>query len=417
MILHEQAQFDRQEVGEVPDIFVLVRQYGQEAQVRANHSGELVQPTHESAEQELSTTETEAITDAIFAREFALPLEQLLLIDFPMYEKPPFRLGVLMQNGIDSIKKTRTPEDLAATQKALVRGIVEHLNEMPVGTWDTSPKQTLETKQTNCSGAAALFTALFESVQAATEIPKIHYVNPYGHATDIVHFSDQTIFYADPRNGIFQEITQDVEVEERDGLIVYRLKVPTPEIPFHFLPTLPSFRDMAVVNYVENMAEIPEAAEGVFDEILRNSATGAELREMQQEARVVRERERIAASKVIQWQKLKQSLGKSLDKFKQTPEFQKESEFWGNYRGVQEILVELESLAQADPVIKRELLEKKEFLREFLLHKTDTLNLSNKAIEEKLRHYRDSKHLLDIAIIHKNTEDLIKETDGFLAKF
>ena len=298
-------------------------------------------------------------------------------------------------------------------QLDLLRDLVSMLKEMPVGTWDTSIAQTAKTKKNNCSGSAALLTVILESTAARTGA-RPDYVNPYGHALVIARLSNGRIIYADGRNGVLKDITDDVDFEERDDFNVYSLRKQKPEMPFRYLPTTKENWRLIVENYVGNMEELPDAAEGVFDDIQKNTATPYELAKIQFEAGVALTETGITRNDRVILRKVKNHLEESLRDFRNSPDFGGEAELWKQIHAGQEHLKAAGEKAAAKGLIE-DIKARKHELRAFLLGDTETFASGDTQVDEDLKKYRDARESARI-ILDKTDEELAEEVNALIAR-
>lgn len=305
-------------------------------------------------------------------------------------------------------------EERGAMQFDLLRDLVSMLHKMPVGTWDTTIQQTVKTMKNNCSGSAALFTTMIEATAERTGIDA-DYVNPYGHALVVAKLADGRIVYADGRNGVIEDISDIVDYEEHIDFNVYGLRKQTPEKPFHFLPTTKENWQLIVENYAGNMAVLPDAAEGVFDDTLQNTTTPDERTKIQLEAIAAMQETGITREDVQELHQVREYLEGGLQDFRNSPDFGTEAELWKQIHAGQEYLRQAAEKARAIDGMMERIRARKENLRAFLLGERDVFDSGDAEINALFEKYRDARRTSCI-ILHKTDEEFAEEIETLLTK-
>ena len=303
-------------------------------------------------------------------------------------------------------------EERGVMQLDLLRDLVSMLKEMDVGTWDSAIEQTAKTKKNNCSGSAALLTTMIEATSRRTGIDA-DYVNPYGHALVVAKLADGRIIYADGRNGVLEDVSDVVDYEEREDFNVYGLRKQTPEIPFRFLPTTKENWRLIVENYAGNMEELPDAAEGAFDDVLQNTATADELEKIQSEAIAALAETGITREEAQKLRRVKDHLEGGLQDFRKSPDFGAESELWKQIHAGQEHLRQAGEKARSIDGMMQRIRARKGELRAFLLGESDHFDSGDQEIDENLRKYRDARESARI-ILHKSDDEVVTEVDALI---
>ena len=98
--------------------------------------------------------------------------------------------------------KTKTKAERSA-----VREIVKAIDATEFKKWSFTPQGMIDTKSCNCSGAALVFAYVMnEKLGISTK-----QASPYGHAVNVVNYSDQSSEYVDPRNSVFYNLELNSE--------------------------------------------------------------------------------------------------------------------------------------------------------------------------------------------------------------
>lgn len=347
----------------------------------------------------------------LFVDQFVRPTKEVLQKQFES-EEGAFQLGEVLSTHLSKFEQDGA--DTVELQKSLVRDLVMKMKHMPVGNWDISTSQTAKTGKNNCSGSAALLTTILEATSSKTGI-RVSYANPYGHALVVARMNDGSVWYSDSRNGVFEDISQKSDYEEREGYSVFGLHEPTPETPFRYLPIMKDNWRLVVENYAGNMEELPHAAEGIFDEVLQNTASESELAKIQAEAKAALGQVGMKKEDAVKMRKVKDYLESALYGFRKDPDFGKESELWKQIHSGDEYLQVIGNRVISDDLFKQKLIEMKPDLREFLIGGGDEINTGDEDIDEAFRKYRDARQSARI-ILHKSDQDIEKEVDGLLEK-
>ena len=184
-------------------------------------------------------------------------------------------------------------------------------------------------------------------------------------------------------------------------------------MPFRYLPAAKENWRLIVENYAGNMDELPDAAEGIFDDTLRNTATPDELEKIQSEAILALSETGITREAAGELRKVKEYLGNAMRDFRTSPDFGAESELWKQIHAGQNHLRAAGERASSIEGLVEHIRANKSELRAFLLGNTDTFSTGDTKVDEDIRKYRDARASARI-ILHKTDAEFTEEIDALI---
>ncbi len=369
----------------------------------------------ESLEMIALETELRAETQRVLDREFIAPLRDVLEAELPSKTGETFRLGEVVDRNIEAIKGAESDEQRAERQKTLVSELVNTIKQLPSDSWSCSTRQLLENKAANCSNAASLLALILEQRQDDTGIKKFEYANPQGHSINIVSFDDGTMCYADPRNGVFEDVTKRMTVEDQPEMRLYVLKDPEPKMPHRFYPAVKKLHDIIVGVYAANMSEVPMFARGEFDENMKRTAPPEELAKMQAQAQVAQQREEINDKTAEKYKEMAARLKAPVRAFRNTDRFKMEAEMMKTGNDAEDALKRIGTRVRSQSELKQKLYNAKPSIRAFLLGESSETTVGDIEVEAALRLYRDAQQTAD-TLLHKSDEEKQHRVDRLLEK-
>ncbi len=247
------TKFDDLEFEKGNEAMAMAYEYSETARqklesVRANYEA--------SGKIEGSAEERDLKAQEIFNEYFSGPFQEFLSTEFADQDIP-FQFAQLIDKHLDNIKKAGDDEQKLA-RKEMAEELTKKLNLIPVDKWTCSPTKALETKKANCSTLGALLMMMIESTKEASGIKGIEYVEPAGHIANLIHFKDGSSYFADPRNGNFVDMTNNLKIQEFDEFVVNENLAFRQEVPVRYLPSMKSFERGVAHIYVGNMYQVAE---------------------------------------------------------------------------------------------------------------------------------------------------------------
>ena len=339
---------------------------------------------------------SEHSVEQIFSADFVAHLPALLAKKFETKSGEEYTLNTVIEKHLALIANAQahthdhTPNEIIEAEQAFVRELVEKLADLPVKNWNLNAEQILENGGTNCSSSAALTQMLLESVQKATGISKIAYANPRGHAFNIVEFADGSIFYTDARNGIFENIGEQVVVTRRETLTIYKLREPSPRLNFRFIPALNNSHTGIIAAYFGNLLEVPDGAAGKFDEAF-SELSDAERIEMQQEIKLLLTHPEISPEQIAGTRALFEKINAPIEDFYAEPGIQEEIATFEPVFKSQNLLGQIGTILKSSAELQIELKNRSEELTHFLLGTTEQFETTNPELTELISKYRDNR--------------------------
>lgn len=233
-----------------------------------------------------------------------------------------------LQKLIDHLLNNAEPSS-PENQEKIVKTLIENMKRIPSGQ-SMSVRHATETGKMYCSVSAATFQLMMEKIQPQLGV-KSEYVSPVDHAANVVRIGDK-IFFADPRNGIFDNITANLTEEERGGLKIYRTKsgsIFSDKVLFSIIPSMTDSSKAMVHADMGNFEGIVDFARGKFGE--DSERMGMETaRNLQNYAKEYLTKLGILGDKekedafTKRYSELDEASGKEMDEFKRTEEFKAE---------------------------------------------------------------------------------------------
>ena len=268
---------------------------------------------------EASEIDVEEESQKILEEYFYEPYREFLNMEIDVGVES-FKLGEIIKNNLEKIKEASDKEVKLKLQKEFIRELVKKLNNIPVGTWSLSPKQILETGRANCSNLSAVLVMIIENNKDSLGIKDIKYVEPYGHVANVVHFVDGSIYFADARSGNFFEITDNVDMDERENVVIYKNRKLSDKLPVKFLPAMQSNSKGFVHVFANNASLILNTAEGKLDDVLQKKPQ-EERRLIIIEAKKAQNQLQINEVEAKKLQDLARKVGKPIYDFMESPQY------------------------------------------------------------------------------------------------
>lgn len=349
------------------------------------------------------------------SHEFAGQLPALLEKDFELLDGTHAHFQTIIDKHLTAIHEApNNVQEISRAQQEFVRELVRTLSLLPVKNWNISPRQLVENGGANCSTAAASLQMMIESTARTSGIPTIDYANPPGHAFNMVRFPDGTIFYADPRNGVFENVTHDVVVSRKPGLTIYKLLKPNERMPFRYVTALEKASDGMVAAYLANISEIPDVAAGNFPAAFTN-ATEQEREQMQREAAQLTGRPEIAPDAIAHTRTTYHQLYEPLNNFFDEPAITEEIAHFEPATQPDEAKVKIGQIIQSNGELRVELRQRRAELRAFLLGDEHTFETSDQALTRLLNDYRTGR-AKTWTLLHRTRTEREQEVDAALAQ-
>jgi len=393
-----------------------------------------VEPT-EKESADLESARPRAFIEKEYLRDFVSPLRELVDAELETESGEKFRLREVIEPLLDELQSedAKDPARRVELQKRLVALLIKKLSSIPPATWETSPRATLETKKGNCAANAATLTELLGSVSAVSGIKKVEYVNPLGHAMNVVTLEDDSVWYADPRNDRLVDISANHEkIRADNGVTAYRLIRPTKTTVFHVLPSLGSSKDAMVKSVSGNLAMVPDVARGVFADEGQAAAPEAQRQKMQAGAIAARDRLGLTDERAAEYRAAAKELSGPMESFKDGPVFQAEVKRWKTEAEGSQSLREVAHTFMPDEADPPEARAAKLSFRKVLAGNTDVLGafLLDRGIakldlpaappdllavfEGGLNRYREALHMQK-EIVHRSDKDFADEIAEMVA--
>jgi len=182
-------------------------------------------PQYES-EDKIIEQELRQEGEEIYSKEFIENIDEILNYKFKdrTSEKGAIVLKDIIDEHIKKLQNLSEPEKIEASKK-FVNDLVLHIDAIPVAHGIVDFKSAIRIGGLNCSSSAALLGLILEKNKEKVAIQKVEYGLPVDHALNIVHFNDGKIYLVDARNNIFEDITENAQIEERkeEELKIYRI--------------------------------------------------------------------------------------------------------------------------------------------------------------------------------------------------
>lgn len=182
-------------------------------------------PQYES-EDKIIEQELRQEGEEIYSKEFIENIDEILNYKFKdrTSEKGAIVLKDIIDEHIKKLQNLSEPEKIEASKK-FVKDLVLHIDAIPVDHGIVDFKSAIRIGGLSCSSSAALLGLILEKNKEKVAIQKVEYGLPVDHALNIVHFNDGKIYLVDARNNIFEDITENAQIEERkeEELKIYRI--------------------------------------------------------------------------------------------------------------------------------------------------------------------------------------------------
>jgi len=344
--------------------------------------------------------------EKIYKTEYVDKLDKVLEKKFKTgekNEKGEAKEIVLKDTVEEHLKIFRTPEfsklskeQKAGIQKQFVKDLTEMINKIPdsgIASWSFYFKRALKTGEMNCAACASLNGLILENSKKTTELEKIEFGLPYGHAMNIVTFSNGQIYYVDPRNNVFENLRRNIKIEYKNGLKVYKIKELKGGMYSKIIPTLP-VKEGVIGCYVDNLHSTLNSAENKFPESLKMGRTVKELKKIQKEAQKICQEKGLNNKSYEQLKKIKEFFNKKVFKYQESREFKTEIKRMQEFRAFTKDLEPFFKLFTENKEIKREIMAKKNKITRFLLYGTVKPTLENKKAEKEFRKFYQKQRKL-----------------------
>ena len=355
-------------------------------------------PAHEAAEMYAQAARVRQVLGRdiplilqTFSHEFANQLPTILSRDFDLLSGTHACFQTIIDKHLTAIHEIKTgTREFSKAQQNMVRELVETLSKLPVKNWNISPRQLAENGSANCSVAAAALQMMLESTQGSTGITRIDYVLPPDHAFNIVRFPDGSIFYTDPRNGIFENITNEVVVSYKPGLTIYKLTKPNERMPFRYIPALSKSSDGMVTAYLGNLLEVPRVVSGEFPSAF-DDASSTERAAMQQEAQQLARQPKLNPETIEHTRAVKDQLYAPLKAFFDDADIKEEIAHFEPATQPDEASARIGRIIQSNLMLRFELKNRAEELRSFFLADTHAFVTSDETLTQLLSDFRSGR--------------------------
>lgn len=350
----------------------------------------------------------------IFLEQFAAHLPAVLHKKLTLQNGSEVYLQTLIDTHLARIQSAHgSVSNIIDAQKNFIRDLVSTLSQLPVKNWNISARQVVENGATNCSSAAAVLQMVIESTASVTGLRMVRYVNPPGHAFNMVHFPDGSIFYADPRNAVFEDITNNVVVTHRPNLIIYTIRRPDYRFPFRYITSSSHSKIDMVRAYLGNLIEVPDVMNGVFPKEF-DDETDDELIAMRREVRPLAELSAITPEHIDGTRALHDRLNATRNNFYTDPDIQAEIAHF-EVATNPESPARISALLINDPLLRADLRSRREQLRQFLLGDIEDIATPNDELTSLLTTFRQERTRA-WTLVHRTRTEREHEVDELLGR-
>ncbi len=128
-----------------------------------------------------------------------------------------------------------------------VRNLTNKISQIPVKKWAIDFSRAIEQNGLNCSCASALMGLILEKAGVGL----VEYGQPPHHSLLILNINS-VIYYVDPRNGVFEKLDDNVEIEEFKSFRVYKIRKLKGKLGFKIIPAS-SIKEGIIASYLENL--------------------------------------------------------------------------------------------------------------------------------------------------------------------
>ena len=285
-------------------------------------------------------------------------------------------------------------------QKQFVEKLIHSISKIPFDSWSFTFTRSLESGKLNCSGCASLLGIIIEHMRSLSRIPLVEFVTPYGHAMNIIHFSDNSIYYADPRNEKFKNISNLILRTWNFGnLKVYRLKANLGFTGYRIFPAV-SVREGVLMSYGGNLGSMYNFAQGKIDQVLKESSSNEALEADMEEAHEILQKHGYSKGDVKRARVFVQSVEQDMQHFYASNDFKEEVSRLGQQANVMKGVQDILAYVQKKPEVMTELISHINQIEGFLLFKTNSFRLPDKKLQLLFEIFRKSK----IAVFDTNRQ-------------
>lgn len=272
----------------------------------------------------------------IYSEEYGQKLNDILEHKFVSKNQEGKNEEVVLKDIVDKhLKNFASPEfsvlpmeEKAEKQREFVKDLGRGINSIPGDDpWSFYFRRIMETGRMNCSGSTALAGMILENTKEQSGIKSVEYGAPFGHAVNIITFGDNQLYWADARNGVFENISDCAKVENHNGLKIYKIDQPNEkaDVIYRTVPST-SMKEGIISSYLENLHSAYAAAEGKFDKALKMGRSKEELKEIQKTAReVCQERELTSPEQLHHLRETRKFFTDKMNKYDQSKEFKEEA--------------------------------------------------------------------------------------------
>lgn len=247
---------------------------------------------------------------------------------------------------VEKLNQAEDEKQKTETQKQIIKSVSKKISSIPMGKWAFYPKEIEREKKLNCSGSALVCGSLLNKLGIKTE-----YGSPAHHAMNFTELADGSVMYVDSRNNIVKEI--ETEEETFNDLKIRRIN--DNSIEYKIVPSL-SQKD-AVAGILGNI------------EALKTEAKKEDSKDSIAKEIYEKDKELFNATNYFE---LNKKLYPSLNELRSKEEWKEEEKRINKLHDFNENLIkikeEFEELPEKEQEqLKKEVVGKKELLREFLI--------------------------------------------------
>jgi len=233
-----------------------------------------------------------------------------------------------------------SPKDKAKIQKEFVQELTSSISKIPHNSWSINFEKVIKTQKINCSGASSLLGLILESTKEVSGLKNIELATPIEHVMNIVPFIDGTFYYVDSRSNVFEDLSQNSEIEYREGLKIYKIRELTGGIPYKIVPVLPP-KDGIIASCVGNLCAAYIVTEKEIPESLKKeySLTPEQLKDVEEQikklprrgAKEIYQEYSLDEEKCLRLLKIRKIFAEVLDNYMKTEEYREEVRRWREY--------------------------------------------------------------------------------------
>ena len=336
--------------------------------------------------------------EKIYKTEFTDKLDKVLDKEFKIEEKNEKgkvteKEMVLKDILEEDLKKFKAPEfsrlskeQKAKIQEEFLKNLTEKISKIPSSdrssaTWSCYFSKALKTGEMNCSACASLNALILENTKKITEIDQIEFGLPHEHAMNIITLSNGQIYYVDPRNNVFENLSRNIKIENKNGLKVYKIKELRGGMDYKIIPTL-NVKEGIIAGYLDNL---PKSAKSKFP----SSVEIEGWKKIKSGAKEIFEEKEISNERFKQLKKLKNFFNKKLYKYQESKEFKSEIKRVEEYKKFVSALKPIIELVKNNNEVSKELAYKKREVISFLLFARKKIGLKDKGLENEFKKFRE----------------------------